>query len=323
MVPIALGSDGGGSVRIPASFCSVVGLKPSHGRLSYLPGANHANTVSVNGPLAADIRSLSAAYRVVGLPHPTCPFPPPAPGLIPTPNRRKVIGIPEDWFDQSVPQVQELCRSLIEKLASTHAYTIVPINIPFLVEGQTAHAATILTDAATLLPETSRFAPANRIVLALGRATPATDYLLAQKLRQLLMQHLAALWEKYPGMVIVTPTTSCAGWPIRSKSEFVYGISNGDQTISAMEYVWLANFTGLPSITVPAGFAEDKSSPDNKKSVPVGLMATGEWGSEEHLLQWGLDVEDVGCERYSRPPTWVDVMERAKREMKTTNGGAH
>lgn len=292
-----------------------MGLKPTHGRLSHHPGVNHANTVSVNGPLAADIRSLSAIYHVAAMPHSSSAFPSPSPlCLSPSLGRPKVLGIPKAWFAQAAPRVQELCQSLLDRLVSVHGYTLVPIEIPFLVEGQAAHAITILTDAAALLPETSKFTAANRILLALGRATPATDYLLAQKLRQLLMRHLAYLWEKYPGMLIVTPTTGCAGWRIKSKSELVYGVSDGDQTLRAMEYVWLANFTGIPAITVPAGFAEGQSA--EKGQVPVGLMAAGEWGSEDQLLQWGLDAEDVGNERYSRPPIWVDVVARAKEQMK-------
>ncbi|WP_254554457.1 hypothetical protein, partial [Salmonella enterica] len=92
------------------------------------------------------------------------------------------------------------------------------IDIPFLVEGQCAHAMTVLTDGAALLPETKNLTHGNRILLAIGRVTSAIDYLLAQKLRGLLMQHLAHLWRMHPGMIIVTPTTSCAGWPIMTEA---------------------------------------------------------------------------------------------------------
>ena len=333
LVPFALGSDGGGSVRIPASFCSVFGLKPTHGRVSYRPGVNHANTVSVYGPLACDIESLAAAYQVIASPHPSSAFPSPSlpPTLLPLSASKKVVplGIPKAWFARSDKEVQELCNSLLKKLTTSkkETYELIPIEIPFLAEGQTAHAITILTDGATLLwhwkNDISKFAPANRILLALGRATPATDYVLAQKLRQVLMQHLSYLWKKHPGMLIITPTTSCTGWRIHNHaSELYYGLSNGDQTTRAMEYVWLANLAGVPSITVPAGFAGlSETSSDSKGNdtgtgpVPVGLMAMGDWGSEKELLQWGVDAEEVGGDRHRRPPIWVDVVERAKKEM--------
>lgn len=312
LVPIALGTDGGGSVRIPASLCSVAGLKPTHNRLSHYPGVNFASTTSVIGPLAADIRSLAEAYKLVATPGPDTLFPPPGPIVLsPSAKGKKILGVPEVWFSRADPSVQRLCRSLLDKLVTVYDYTLVPIDIPFLVEGQTAHAMTILTDASAALTDTTNITAANRILLTLGRTTPAIDYVLAQKLRQLLMQHLSALWKDFPGMIIVTPTTACAGWRVESKSEYKYGFSDGDKTIKCMEYVWLANFTGIPAISVPAGYAEPQDEPGNGK-VPVGLMGNGEWGSEEALLQWGLHVEEVGSDLQDRPPIWEDIVQRAK-----------
>ncbi|KUJ18364.1 amidase [Mollisia scopiformis] len=324
LVPIALGGDGGGSIRIPASFCSVFGLKPSHGRLLFKPCMNHSSSCAVNGPLASDIASLTAFYQVLGIQDTEALFPAPSPTiLVPTSRSKKVLGIPEAWFARSTPAIQRLCRSLVDRLVANHDYTLVPISIPFLPEGQLAHAMTVLTDAATLLPETSNLTSANRIMIALGTVTPATDYVLAQKLRQVLMQHMAYLWEKYPGMIIVTPTTSCAGWKVAGKSDLKYGISDGDTTLKTMEYVWMGNFLGLPGLAVPAGFvkpegvkgAGEEAADGEVGGVPVGLMGMGEWGDEEELLRWGAEVEEVGMDRRCRPPIWVDVVELAKKQM--------
>lgn len=327
LIPIGLGSDGGGSIRIPASFCGVYGIKPTHGRISFKPGQNHCITCACLGPIASDIQSLATLLEVIGAPHPSSHFPPIPPVsrmLAPTADDSKVLGIPEEWFAASEPAVQELCRSFIKTLVAQHGYRTVPIRIPFLVEGQMAHALTVLTDASTLLPDTRGLTAANRILLAIGRSSPATDFLLAQKLRRLLMQHLAWLWREHPGMLIVTPTTSCAGWPVRSPGELSRGVSDGDQTLKTMEYVWLANFCGLPSIAVPAGFVTPEGQPGagsvaertTRGRVPVGLMATGEWASEAQLLRFGLDAEEVVAvgARMDRPPIWVDAVALAKDE---------
>jgi Asp-tRNA(Asn)/Glu-tRNA(Gln) amidotransferase A subunit family amidase len=278
--------------------------------------------------MAGDLRSLAALYKIICEPDPTSYFPSLSSkvgSVVVDTNRPKIIGISEVWLSRATPAIQTLCRGMVDWLVAHKGYTVVPIEIPFLVEGQIAHALTILTDAATLLPDPSGLSPANRILLALGRTTPSTDYLLAQKLRRVLMQHLAWLWQKHPGMIIMTPTTSCAGWQIGPPSELKYGVSDGDQTLKTMEYVWMANFCGMPSISVPAGYIVPEGQPgegdvadeDTVGKIPVGLMATGEWASEDALMQFGLDAEEAGADIQCLPPNWVDVVELAKSRAST------
>ncbi|KAF2997485.1 hypothetical protein E8E14_005020 [Neopestalotiopsis sp. 37M] len=269
LVPFTLGSDGGGSIRIPT-------------------GKKSFNLLQDN------------------------------------PTRPKLLGIPEAWIKRSTPAVQRLCHEMVDWLVEHKGYKTVPIDIPLVSYGQIAHALTLLTDAAALLPDPKGISPANKILLALGRTTPASDYQLAQKLRRVLMQHLAWLWSQHPGMLIVTPTTACAGWPIRrGEAELRFGISDGDQTMQSMEYVWMANLCGVPSISVPAGFVvpegpsadQGEVAPaDTVGKVPVGVMAMADWCDEEALLRFGFDTEDAARKmgKLERPGVWVDVVEMAK-----------
>lgn len=131
LIPVALGADGGGSIRIPSSFCGVYGLKPSHNRLE-----DTGSTVTVTGPIAANMSDLEAAYRVMAIPDPSDPncslFAPPG---IPN-NRSKVLGIYKEWFDRSDPSVLSVCNPVIDHFRDKLGYSIVQIELPYAPEGQ-------------------------------------------------------------------------------------------------------------------------------------------------------------------------------------------
>lgn len=170
LIPIGLGSDGGGSIRIPASYCNVFGLKPTHARVSFWPSENHSNTCAVNGPMACDVESLATLFEVIAEPHPDSPFAFPSVPRLPstakmlqlTPSRPKVLGIYKAWFDDCAPAVRELCQGMVDTLVAKCGYKVVDVEIPFLREGQIAHAMTVLTDASTLLPKFDNLTWANR-----------------------------------------------------------------------------------------------------------------------------------------------------------------
>lgn len=320
LFPVTLGADGGGSIRIPAAYCGLYGLKPSHSRVSGSPTIGLAQSTGVLGPIAASMADLEYAYRVMSAPDPSSThsslFPSPT-TRIPTPPSQKIIGIYKPYFTTNVdPSVLSACNAALSHFSNHGNYKIIDIHLPFLPQGQLAHALTILSEISSeRSPSLSSLTPANKILIAVGKQSPATDFLLAQRLRNLLMQHLSFLYQKFPGLLIVTPTTPNAGWHISGgAADLKYGVSDANMSLRAMTYVWMANFSGCPSLTIPVGRVAAK---EGEGMVPVGLMAMGEWGGEEGLMEWGRVGEEwawkAGEEKMGKPGVWEDVLGLAGR----------
>lgn len=274
--------------------------------------ADYTSTTTVHGPLAATMSDLEISYRVLAQPNPSV-FPSShfrAPQKHTGP-RPKVLGVYKTWIDRADAAVQEATYSALRYFESELGYQIVDITIPLTTDGQLAQAMTIMAEGATGYKKSiyDLTAP-NRILLSVGRQTPASDFILAQRVRHLQMQHLAHLFQKYPGLIIVTPTTPNAGWPIDPR-ELTHGSSDANMQLRNMEYVWLANFTGIPCIQFPVGFVEGIKGVGK---VPIGLSGHGEWGSEDALIEFGFDGERYLHEGVKggrvMPGEWVDVLKR-------------
>ncbi|KAK0731536.1 amidase signature domain-containing protein [Lasiosphaeris hirsuta] len=317
LIPIAVGTDAGGSMRIPPAFCGQYGLKPTHNRTITVN-----SSMCVIGPMASTVADLTIAYRHMSQPNPSDPgqnlF---AMSVPPELSAKKYLGICPGWIARSDPEVRGIFDEVITHLTSAKiGYELVEIQLPFLREGQLAHAPTCLAESADAAKGRvvnegdwlKLVNHGNRVQLAVGAQTPAVDYLKYGQIRQVIMQHLAFLYEKYPGLLIVTPTTPQAGIPIHS-GDAKYGVNDGNTTIRSMMYVWYANTSGCPAVTCPAGYVAPQQG---EGKLPVGVMAMGEWGAEEQLLVFARDAERYLNEMYpegrKRPEGWVDVIGIAK-----------
>lgn len=184
---------------------------------------------------------------------------------------KKYLGICEEWVNRADADVKIMFAAAVAHYAEA-GYEKVNISLPFLPEGQKAHALTILSEVRSgLTPEQiSQLTYPNQLLLNVaGGHASAQDFLYAQRLRDLQMRHLACLWKEYPGMVIFTPTTPCTGWKVGNPKDVVkgaWGVSDGDMSLRSMEYVYLANWTGCPAISCPMGYTEEE--------LPVGMMVS-------------------------------------------------
>ncbi|KAH0437950.1 amidase [Colletotrichum camelliae] len=315
IVPISVGTDAGGSIRIPSSFNGIYGLKPSHHRTCAMN-----SSMCVVGPLAATVSDLTIAYRLMSRPNPDDPIQGLyTPSIPPSPSAPKTIAIDEAWWSKASGPVASICRAAVDSFKS-QGYTVVNIRIPYLREIQLMHSATCVTEMQDLArhrhpnPDAwqSIINHANKVTMSVGTQTPAGDYMKYNQLRDLLMKHLAHLFEENPGMLVVTPTTPLPGWPKHPGDE-AYGVSDTNTTIANMSYVYVANVSGCPAVTAPVGYVDPVQG---EGKIPVGLMAMAEWGCEEQLLGWASEAETyLHKEGRQRPEGWVDVIEMTK------NGG--
>ncbi|CUS08504.1 unnamed protein product [Tuber aestivum] len=324
LVPIAVGADGGGSIRLPASYCGVYGLKPTHGRISLRPTLSIAASNGVAGPIAATISDLELAYRIMAIPDPHDPvsvsFPQPAKPPVEAHTGKRIIGIYKPWFEDCDQEVKDITGAAVKWLETEAGYEIVDIEIPYLKEGRTAHAITILTEIGQgfCKGDASGLTPANKMLVGVSNKTPARDFNIAQRVRAMLMSHLSSLFATHTdSLIILSPVTPHIGVKVGSESHAAKGgagISDANTSLKSMQYVFLANFTGCPSISVPVGYSPTEG-------VPIGLMGMAAWGGEEVLLGLGECTERYfegvvgrrkgGGEEGERGGVYVDVLATA------------
>jgi Asp-tRNA(Asn)/Glu-tRNA(Gln) amidotransferase A subunit family amidase len=302
--------DGGGSVRIPASYCGVFGLKLTFGRVSDRGEALLSSTLANVGPIAGNARDLALLYLAIAGPDPERPMS----TLQPTPTidgfNEDVaglrIGVYDDWFDHAAEEVVQTTRGLLTALRDRGA-EIVPIEIPHLDLLRVAHLVTISNEMAWALSADYRdhrtdFGHETRLNLALARYLHTSDYLKAQQIRAEALNRFTEIFGRVD--CIATPTT--ANLPPRlHRSRLLSGVSDLHSLTETMRFVTQANALGFPAVSVPAGFVtahsrhfwhtvEERDLDGNIYSrVPVGLQFMARHWDEALLLRLARVCEEV------------------------------
>ncbi|EME46304.1 hypothetical protein DOTSEDRAFT_70335 [Dothistroma septosporum NZE10] len=205
---------------------------------------------------------------------------------------------------------------MVDYLTSKQGYTVAEVTIPFVHDGQLAHAITILTElvAGVKSSDTYKLTPANKVLLSVARQSTSVHFLQTQRLRNLMIQHLRHLYTNHPGLII-TPTVVEAGWRIES-GELFHGTTNANKQLKNMTYAWLANFSGCPAISVPCGYADPLPGTKASGKIPIGLCGMGDWCREDEIIAFGYDCErylsDVFPDSRLKPGNWTDVLELAR-----------
>ncbi|HHQ49024.1 MAG TPA: amidase [Acidobacteria bacterium] len=303
LCPLAVGADGGGSIRIPSSFCGVVGLKATFGRVSEAGAAPLCWSVAHLGPIAATVEDAALGYAVMAGPDPRDPGTlaqpaPAAPDLQRRDLRGTTVGIFRPWFEHAQPAVVEACERAVRTLERAGA-RLHEVHIPDLDAVRVAHAVTILSEmAAAMAPwdgeHRKDFGLDSRLLLALAREFTATDYVLAQRVRTRAVRRFLAVLEEVD--VLATPAAAVTAPPI--PRDLARGESDTSTVVEVMRFAFPGNFTGLPAVVVPVGY--------DPSGLPIGLQLMGRPWHEHRLLELARTVEATVERR--RPGRFFDIL---------------
>jgi len=280
MVPFTTGTDTGGSIRVPASFCGIVGLKPTFGRVNIrgvLPLGFSQDHV---GPLTRTVRDAAIGFQAM-LDDSTDYVPPVDADL-----RGLRVGWPKNFFMEQVdPEVEAEVRAAFETAAAVHG-RVVEIEMPDMQALRAAAATCLLVEAVTVVrPYLDRRADFGADVLAMldqGKAIPAIDYIEAQRTRRRIGRQFAKLFERVD--CIFTPTTPITAPKIGQTSVEIRGATEEVRS-AATRFTRVMNALGLPAISIPCGFSRD--------GLPIGLQIIAAARKEDLLLRVAAAMEDA------------------------------
>jgi Asp-tRNA(Asn)/Glu-tRNA(Gln) amidotransferase A subunit family amidase len=291
LVPIAIGADGGGSIRIPSSFCGLVGLKATFGRISEFGAFPLDWSLAHIGPMTGSVTDAALTYALIAGPDPkdSTSLLQPLPTLKGWDNlnlKGLKLGVYWDWFRHADTEVVAVCEAILKEYEKMGC-EIVEIVIPDLEANRVAHSVTILSEMAQAMNATydkhhKEHALDVRINLAMARQLAGTDYVIAQRIRTRMMNHFKNAFEKVD--MVLTPSTGIPAPEIR-KGALPDGESDLTTTIEIMRFVTAANFTGLPAISFPVGYTQS--------GLPIGLQVMGRAWDEANLLRMALAAEQV------------------------------
>ena len=277
LVDLALGTDTGGSIRLPASACGVVGLRPTHGSIpldGVFPVCDDVDTV---GPLARTVELVARAQRV--LTGSAAPLPEPA-----APRR---IGIPVQLLDDVDPGVQ----AVVDAAIAVFGAEVVPIEVEGLLDAQDIVYTLVYADLARihadrLATEPERFHPDTLVRVGLGRSITAGERAAAVLARQALQDRISTALDRVD--LLLTPTM-----PVdvpRADPDDVLRVS---RRLGQLTYPW--SLHAGPTLALPVGRHP-------QSGMPVGVQLTAPVDAEDVLLAAGLWFQEQTSWHTARPP---------------------
>ncbi len=280
----SLGSDSGGSIRIPSAVCGVVGLKPTYGRVSRYGAIPLAWSLDHVGPLTKTVEDAAIMLAAIAGPDPRDP----SASSRPLPDYRQEmrgsirgmrLGVPRQYFSEHVdPETQKLVSAAIRQLESLGA-TRVEVDIPDLEICSAMEAHITLAEATSyhepyLKKQADDYGPGVRTDLEAGRYLLATDYVKSQRARTLLQRNFNEALKQ--AEVIVSPTLPALP-PLVGEVLVQSGDLQENVIDAFLRFNIPYDLTGFPAISLPCGFSAS--------GLPVGLQIAGKAFDEVTILR--------------------------------------
>lgn len=290
LVPAALGSDGAGSVRIPAAWTHLVGIKPQRGRISTWPWPEAFNGITVNGPLARTVADAALLLDVASGNHADDLHQPPAiraaDAATREPGRLRIalsLGMP---FTATPKRLHPLVRGKVVALAERLAALGHDVSEADPRYGQIGlafvpRATAGVADWVRRVPDPSLLDPRTREAARLGRLLGGAPLRLSRRAEATLHRRVGAVFDTYD--VVLAPTTATPP-PAVGTMAALSGWRTDQAMIAACPYAWPWNVLGWPGVNVPAGRVTG--------GLPVGAQLLGPAGSEPLLISLAAQLED-------------------------------
>ncbi|BFH76342.1 Asp-tRNA(Asn)/Glu-tRNA(Gln) amidotransferase subunit GatA [Thermus thermophilus] len=314
LAPLALGSDTGGSVRQPAAFCGVYGLKPTYGRVSRFGLIAYASSLDQIGPMARSVRDLALLMDAVAGPDPmdatSLDLPPRFQEALEGPLPPLRLGVVREALAGNSPGVERALEEAL-KVFRELGLSVREVSWPSLPQALAAYYILAPAEASSNLArydgtlygrraegeEVEGMMEATRALFGLevkrrvlvGTFVLSSGYYeayygRAQAFRRRLKAEAQALFREVD--LLLLPTTPHPAFPFGARRDPLSMYREDLYTVGA-------NLTGLPALSFPAGF---------EGHLPVGLQLLAPWGEDERLLRAALAFEEATARAHLRAP---------------------
>ncbi|MEU0049099.1 amidase [Streptomyces sp. NPDC006309] len=286
----AMGTDTGGSIRVPAALNGVVGLKPTYGLVPRTGVTSLSWSLDHVGPLTRTVQDVALVLSATAGHDPRDPasVSGPMPDRFPGGDLRGLkVGVPRNhYFDRVTPEVEESVRGAIERLAELGA-ELVDVEIPMARYIQAVQWGLMVPEATAYHERSLRatpdlYAADVRILLEAGELTSAGDYLRAQRARTMMRDAWARMFDGID--VLAAPTVPMTA--AEAGQEAVEWADGATEAVSD-SYVRLcapANITGVPALTLPVGH--------DRAGLPIGMQLMARPFHDATVLRVGRVYEE-------------------------------